>query len=68
MVHTWFAVSNLSLLLLLGLEVLVTEVGSETTNKDDTVQTNTEAGRVVAVGGRGRGSGVSLGSRVAGLV
>ena len=67
-VQIWFAASNLRLLLLLGLEVLIPEVGSETTDQDDTVQTDTEAGGVV-VGGRSRGgSGVSLGGRVAGLV
>lgn len=67
-VQTWFAASNLRLLLLLGLEVLVTEVGSETTDQDDTVQTDTEAGRVVVGRGSRGGSGVSLGGRVAGLV
>lgn len=60
-------VSNLRLLLLLGLEVLVTEVGSETTDQDDTVQTDTEAGGVVVGGGGGGGRGLSLGGRVAGL-
>lgn len=57
----------LRLLLLLVLQVLVTKVGEEATNQNETVQTDTEAGAVAARGRRAGGSRLSLGGRVTGL-
>lgn len=56
---------GLGLVGLLGLEVLVGEVGDETTNGDNAVEAKAAAGGGRADGGRVGGGG--LGDRVAGL-
>lgn len=62
-----FLLSLACLLLLLGLEVLVGEVGSGTADEHDSVDANAEAGSIARRRGRD-GTGLrGLGGRVSGL-
>lgn len=58
---------RLGLLSLLLLQVLVAEIGDQTTDDDDSVDTDTSGGLVGLAGGRGSVGSGALGHRVSGL-
>lgn len=58
---------NLRSLALLRLHVLVSKVAGEATDENESVESNTHASAVVAVGSSSFGSGSGLGGRVASL-